>query len=87
VSCQAGLTNCGGLCDNLQTDPQNCGVCGKTCAAGSVCSSGACALSCQAGLTNCAGVCDNLQTDGQNCGVCGKVCAAPTSACVNGACQ
>jgi hypothetical protein len=40
--CQGGLTRCGGACVNTNTDPANCGRCGKDCDAGEQCRSGAC---------------------------------------------
>ena len=40
--CASGLTPCGSLCKNLQTDPENCGACGNVCAAGTTCAKGAC---------------------------------------------
>ena len=83
-ACQSGLTNCSGLCANLQGDNNNCGSCGNSCKAGQICSAGTCALSCQSALQNCSGTCVNLQTDNANCGGCaasckaGQVCAAGT---------
>lgn len=40
--CREGLTNCDGLCVDLSSDPQNCGVCGNTCADGVQCFAGVC---------------------------------------------
>ncbi|HQP38342.1 MAG TPA: MXAN_6577-like cysteine-rich protein, partial [Polyangiaceae bacterium] len=85
-SCQSGLTNCNGMCVNLQTNFANCGACGHACAAGQLCSSGTCQVSCQAGLTNCSGLCVNTLTDNANCGGCSIACGAG-KACVNGACS
>ena len=87
-SCLPGRTNCAGTCVNLATDPKNCGICGKVCAAGSTCVAGACVqqpVTCPPGRVNCAGTCVNLATDPKNCGICGKVCPAG-STCVAGAC-
>lgn len=39
--CPAGLTNCNGVCSDLQTD-DNCGACGVVCTANEVCQSGRC---------------------------------------------
>jgi hypothetical protein len=38
--CPAGETDCGAVCLNEQTDPNNCGSCGKVCAGG--CQGGVC---------------------------------------------
>jgi len=40
-SCAFPLTNCGGVCRNLDTDPVNCGLCNRVCASG-ICASGNC---------------------------------------------
>jgi hypothetical protein len=42
--CPTGLTACGpmNVCSNLQKDADNCGACGKVCAAGQKCSKGTC---------------------------------------------
>jgi hypothetical protein len=43
AACAAGQVCCQvGGCKDLNSDPQNCGVCGRACAAGSSCVSGAC---------------------------------------------
>src|SRR5215207_5165941 len=42
-TCDAqGLTDCGGVCVNLQTDPANCGECGVVCAPETTCQVGSC---------------------------------------------
>jgi hypothetical protein len=41
IVCVAPLTNCGGNCVNLQTDPGNCGSCGNVCPSGT-CQNGVC---------------------------------------------
>ena len=41
-ACPVGSTLCGSQCMNLQTDPLNCGTCGKACSASTTCSGGAC---------------------------------------------
>ncbi len=74
--CLPGTTRCSGTCVDLKTDSNNCGACGKVCAAGTSCSNKLC---CGAGLVNCSGTCVDLKTDSSNCGACGKVCAAGTS--------
>jgi hypothetical protein len=86
AACLAGSNQCGTTCVNLQEDNLNCGACGTVCAAGQVCSAGACTVSCQVGLDDCSGSCRNLQTDQNNCGTCGTACVF-NQACVSGACQ
>jgi hypothetical protein len=39
-ACPTGMTDCAGLCVSLQTDLDNCGACGTTCA--SACVAGHC---------------------------------------------
>ena len=100
VTCSAGLTNCGGVCNDLQADPSHCGTCTTVCPAGQFCSAGRCSstggsdagspdaggVTCGAGLTNCGGVCNNLQTDPGRCGSCTTACSA-TQVCMAGSCM
>src|SRR5262249_45117547 len=66
-------------------DPNNCGVCGKVCTGGQVCSAGACVGSCLAPWTGCGNACVNLGTDNNNCGTCGHPCGVGQG-CVDGSC-
>ena len=74
--CGPGTMECAGTCVDTKLDPQNCGACAKTCAAGEVCSGGVCGLTCTGGSTLCSGTCVDTKLDGQNCGGCAKTCAA-----------
>jgi hypothetical protein len=87
---QSGLA-CNGICEETQTDPNNCGACGNVCpltvspyclanpnqcsAFQQSCISGVCG-GCSTGLTACSSTCTNLQSDPSNCGACGTVCLA-----------
>lgn len=42
AECREGLTRCGELCVDLQSDPQHCGACNNACAAGQACVAGMC---------------------------------------------
>ena len=42
VTCNSGITNCGGTCSNLSNDANHCGTCGNACASGHACVNGAC---------------------------------------------
>lgn len=75
-ACDAGFTDCnkmdGDGCEtNTNSDTQNCGMCGKTCAMGEVCANGSCQNSCRV----VAGIrwCYNPSACGQ---ACNDVCAA-----------
>jgi hypothetical protein len=74
---------CAGECRDLQTDPDHCGACFRSCGASNVCAGGAC----RCGATNdvtCAGATVDLNADNANCGRCGNVC---TGSCACGRCQ
>ncbi|MDB4928975.1 MAG: putative neutral zinc metalloprotease, partial [Myxococcaceae bacterium] len=74
---------------NGYTNPAHCGGCGRACAAGQTCQTGACVASaCGAGLTSCpGGACRDLTIDPANCGACNRACGAGqvcnASSCVN----
>lgn len=42
VCCPAGTTFCGGVCADLNSDPNNCGSCGQACPLGQACNAGSC---------------------------------------------
>ena len=76
--CASAETCCGGnRCANLDNDENNCGKCGKKCATGANCNSGACECE-MAGFGECNGVCVALNTM-SNCGTCGTVCETGTN--------
>lgn len=89
AACPGAQNLCAGECVSIDRDPQNCGACGTTCAAGELCASGKCATSCSASQTKCDGdagaFCTNEKTDNANCGGCGIACPAG-EACSGGAC-
>jgi hypothetical protein len=79
-ACAGGLTNCSGLCRDINTDTANCGGCGVTCAAGEVCSAGDCQCvpACAGrvcGDDGCGGVCGTC-TGGTTCDGAGQ-CLCP----------
>jgi len=87
---QFDMRNCNGAVDdgcevNVLSDTQNCGACGKQCAAGDPCIKGRCG--CPAGYVACTGAngkvsCVDTQTDDFNCGSCGHACTTtPADAC------
>jgi hypothetical protein len=75
-------------CQDLLTDENNCGTCGKKCPAGATCINGDCV--CPADQTRCGSspywTCKSLQTDEDNCGVCGRKCPAGAT-CNAGNCE
>jgi Tol biopolymer transport system component len=85
------LTTCSdSLCTDLNTDPENCGMCGSACGAEATCNSGVCSggpsgSGCTLPEVSCSDVCVDLQTSPGNCGACGSACA-PFGECMTGAC-
>ena len=87
-TCDPGLTDCGGICVDLNTDPLNCQDCGFDCGPGFLCADAICQVDpsqCQQGETACGPSCVDISSDTLNCGACNIVCAAGAS-CTNGAC-
>ncbi len=83
--CLGAAVVCGGTCAELKSDNLNCGGCGTVCAAGKVCSSGACAVTCAAGEVNCGGSCVDPLTDRIHCGATATCSgAAAGTACGDG---
>jgi hypothetical protein len=81
--CPPNTRQCGGVCDNLDFSVQNCGACGKACAAPphatAVCSKGVCGFMCDSGYTKCGDKCVDVrsQTETNNCGSCFNECDDP----------
>ncbi len=101
----AAGTSCGGFngaCDEVQSDPANCGSCGGANCSGATpaCASGACVATCPAPLTACpafrpggnnTSFCVDTQTDPTNCGGCAGLGGATNvcgtgQLCAGGAC-
>ncbi len=85
VSCATNLTKCGSNCVDPNTDPANCGACGKACKSGEQCNAGQCLLTCGGGSFKCDGGCADLLGDPSNCGGCGVKCE-PGFVCNDGGC-
>jgi len=83
---------CDGQCKAVETDTDNCGVCGRTCLEGEQCVNGWCTCggmgACIEGYEMCCdGVCANILYDPTNCGGCGNQCEADTGPeCYEGQC-
>ena len=95
--CAEGLTSCNAICRDLQTDPSNCGKCGKICPAAdngeTSCVNGECTISaCIEGFDDCdellATGCEaNLLVDPANCQQCGDLCDLDSGeTCLAGEC-
>jgi hypothetical protein len=87
--------SCNGTFTDFQTDPNNCGGCGKVCSlanATATCVAGACKVAaCSAKTADCDGNsangCEtNTTSDAANCGGCGIVCGANAPYCQNSVC-
>ena len=85
ADCSAPTESCGGACVDTLSDPDNCGECGRACAASEVCDAGECAASCSGGRSECTRSCVDLQTDALHCGDCTEQCE-PGGSCVAADC-
>jgi hypothetical protein len=94
AACTPGFADCDGMattgCEqDIAADAQNCGGCGRRCAAGTVCQAGSCVSICASGTTFCVDRCARLSDDPSHCGACGNACmGAPNAApsCGGGRC-
>ena len=86
--CNPGYADCDpaspGCETNLNSDPNNCGMCGNVCLCTPSCTGGACVvIECPAGFTNCSGNCaDGCNVElgtNENCCACGDTCDLPNS--------
>ncbi len=77
-SCPQNLTNCHGLCVDINTNPLACGANCVVCPDDTDCCNGIC---CEAGQRCCAGVCTDLTSDNNNCGGCTQVCPVGLTCC------
>ena len=74
-------------CTFLNSDPNNCGVCGNICGGATpYCAMGLCTDCGGFGAAFCDGVCINILSDNGNCGACGVQCAAD-EICTFGVCS
>jgi hypothetical protein len=88
--CPAGQTFCGSVCVNVQTDPMNCGQCGRACqtptgTTTNTCAGGMCNPACGTLRDSCDmepwdGCEENLASNNAHCGACGRACQTAASA-------
>jgi hypothetical protein len=84
VVCSMPKTNCNDTCVDLQSDIDNCGMCGNACdSMTEQCMMGQC---CKQGQKICNNMCTDVQSDAQNCGMCGNVCPMNNPICSSGMC-
>ena len=79
---------CDGVCTDTDNDPNNCGACGTTCAAGSACTDGECASLCGNRVLDGDEACD---PPGSTCGTNGTcspdcTCHGPNPECMGAMC-
>jgi hypothetical protein len=100
AACAPGTLCCTGpdgsaRCVDGSEDPNNCGACGRVCAAGQnargVCIAGECSTICSEGFADCDfdGRCETDLNDPRSCGQCGRRCGVDvpgTDACISQQC-
>jgi hypothetical protein len=92
--CDKGLSCCGDLCVDEQTNPEDCGSCNFHCVNGEACVAASCRLptGCNGGAVCspedqcCNSGCSNTNSDPLNCGHCQNRCDEGAT-CVAGACH
>lgn len=82
VPVEACATRCSGVCTDLTSDSNNCGVCANTCGTGQACMNRVCL--CTGGKTLCNGTCVDTTSDPTNCGFCSHNCQS--TSCTAGLC-
>ncbi|MDP3277758.1 MAG: FG-GAP-like repeat-containing protein [Deltaproteobacteria bacterium] len=91
--CDEPQMRCSGMCVNTQTDPRNCGACGRGCATvlggTEVCNAGMCDVTCNSGRHLCDNRCAE-DTSPSSCGTSCTPCPLPPlggiATCVSAAC-
>jgi hypothetical protein len=83
IMCPQPKKECSGACVDLQTDNDNCGMCGNACAQTETCMQGLC---CKTGQKVCNMACTDTNTDAMNCGMCGNACPMNKPYCNQGMC-
>jgi len=82
--CRPPLRSVAGACVDLSTDPNNCGMIGRSCPI--ACFGGFCVRGCPPPTIDCSGACVDTRTDPTNCGGCGNGCSA-SQVCIAGNCR
>lgn len=89
--CPVGQVRCEGTgtCADVQTDPKNCGTCGRECATNETCESGRCACAgphcvVSPGTTRCCPATAGVCCDGGGCCPNGQVCCPGGRCCPGG---
>lgn len=66
-ACASGLTDCGGICVDLDSSPFHCGACSNACGPGDVCDRGECGPYCGPGTVEKNGACVSDEDGGCGC--------------------
>jgi hypothetical protein len=86
-ACRPGLTDVGGSCVDLQTDPDNCGAAANACTGATPdCADGTCVSGCPGGTESCGGACVDLSSNPLHCDSCDSGCGTD-EICANGDCR
>lgn len=85
--CKPGLTLVNGICVDLMSSPQSCGMIGNACPGATPrCQNGMCVADCMQPYQECNNACVLTDSDPRHCGNCGDQCAND-EVCVQGNCR
>jgi hypothetical protein len=87
-ACSTNQAQCSGACVDIQSDSQNCGMCGVQCGGSDICIAGQCQseTGCTGSQSFCSSQCVDTTSDRNHCGGCNNACGM-SQTCQNSVCS